>query len=247
MKAPEFKLSLLHPRYWLTWLSLGLSFIVAQLPYSWQMGLGRILGHLFYRFANQRRRIGGTNIELCFPNLSKAERKDLVKENCISYGLTVVEVGMAWFMPYRRLRKLFKVKGQEHWQSIQDRGQGALIIGIHFNTLEICNMIINRDFDMYMSYRPHKNPVFDLVQSWGRQRHNPDSKLLHRRDIRGMVRTMKKGGWLWYAPDQDYGRKVSKFVPWFGIPAATVAATPRLLKMAGVSAVGLMHRRLPGN
>lgn len=60
-----------------------------------------------------------------------------------------------------------------------------------------------------------------------------------------MVRVLKEGGLLWYAADHDYGRRVSEFVPWFGIATATVAATPRLLKMARVPAVALVNRRLP--
>ncbi len=59
------------------------------------------------------------------------------------------------------------------------------------------------------------------------------------------VRTLKKGGLLWYAPDQDYGRKVSEFVPYFGIETATLSMTPKLLKMAKVPALALMYYRLP--
>jgi KDO2-lipid IV(A) lauroyltransferase len=159
--------------------------------------------------------------------------------------MALFEMGMAWFMPYWRLQKRFVVKGEEHWNKLKEQGTGALIITIHFTTLEITNVAINRLFNMHMSYKPHKNPVYDLIQRWGRERHNKQSGAIARRDVRGMVKALKKGDWLWYAPDQDYGRKVSEFVPWFGIPTATVAAPPRLLRMAGVPAVAMTYRHLP--
>lgn len=246
MQAPVFSSSLLHPRYWLTWVLMALMALLAQLPYRLQIALGLLLGDLSYRLAKRRRRIAETNIALCFTSLSQQERDALVREHFRSNGIALFETAMAWFMPYWRLRKRFVVKGVEHWQRLQSQGRGALVIGTHLNSLEICNVEVSRLFDFHCSYRAHNNPVYDFIQHRGRERHNPRSKAINRYDIRGMIRVLKRGDWLWYAPDQDYGRKVSEFVPWFGVPAATVASTPRLLKMAGVCAVGIRHRRLPG-
>ncbi len=245
MKSPKFTLSLLHPRYALTWACMLLSALLAQLPFRLQLWLGRYLGRLLYRVMKKRRYVAQRNIELCFPEKSQVERELLVKKHFEANGMTLFETGMAWFMPYWRLRKRFVIKGQEHWHKVQAQGKGALVMTIHFNTLEITNVAINREFDLYMSYRPHNNPVYDWVQSRGRERHNPDSGVVNRRDVRGMVRALKKGGWLWYAADQDYGSKVSEFVPWFGVTAAMVSAPPRLLAMADVPAVGITYKRLP--
>lgn len=240
---------LLHPRYWLTWVSLAVSALLAQLPFVWQMWLGRCLGRGLYRVMTTRRYVAERNIELCFPEYSVTQRDALVKKHFEANGMTIFETGIAWFMPYWRLQKRFVVKGVEHWEALQQsetgQSRGALIMAMHFNTLEITNVAINRLFDMSMSYRPHNNPVYDLVQQYGRERHNPRSKTVNRRDVRGMVKAMQQGGWLWYAADQDYGRKVSEFVPWFGIDAAMVAAPPRLAAMANVPIVGITYRRLP--
>jgi KDO2-lipid IV(A) lauroyltransferase len=251
--TPNRIIDLLHPRYWLTWVSLALSALLAQLPFRLQMWLGRCLGRVLYRLMKTRRYVAERNIELCFPEYSVEQRTELVKKHFEANGMTVFETGIAWFMPSWRLRKRFVVKNVECWQALQQSGtgkspgtpRGALIMAMHFNTLEITNVAINRLFDMSMSYRPHNNPVYDLVQQYGRERHNPRSKTVSRRDVRGMVKTMRQGGWLWYAADQDYGPKVSEFVPWFGVEAAMVAAPPRLAAMADVPIVGITYRRLP--
>lgn len=244
MKPPQFSPALLHPKYWLTWLSLGLMALVAQLPYSWQIMMGRFLGWVAFYLARRRRHIAKCNIDLCFPEKSDTERYNLLREHFIGNGITLFEMGMAWFMPHSRLSKRFTIKGKEHWDALKEQGSGALIIGLHFNTLEIANFPVSQYFDLHTSYRAHNNAVFDFVQHRRRERNNQKSEAINRYDMRGMIRVLKKGDWLWYAPDQDYGRKVSEFVPWFGTPAATLAATPRLLKIAKVPAVGLTYKRL---
>ncbi len=245
MTTPTFSYALLHPKYWLTWVSLGLMVLAAQLPYSWQMAMGRCVGKLAYRFAHARKRIAKRNLELCFPEKSEYEREQLLRDHFISNGITIFEMGMAWFMPRSRLLPRFKIIGKEHWDRLKKEGKGALVIGLHFNSLEISNVSVSHLFNLHVSYRAHNNPVFNYIQHHRRERNNPVSQAINRYDIRGMLRVLKQGDWLWYAPDQDYGRKVSEFVEWFGIPAATLAATPRLLRMAKVDAVGITYRRLP--
>jgi KDO2-lipid IV(A) lauroyltransferase len=245
MDAPRFTMALLHPKYWPIWIAFGVLALLAQLPFKWQMWMGRKLGRLLYRLATRRRAIAERNIELCFPDYTAQQRQDLILRHFESNGLILFEMGMAWFMPYWRLRKRFVVKGREHWDALQNKNQGALVIGLHMATLEIANACANRFFTMSVSYRPHSNAVYDYIQYRGRSRHNPKAKSIARHDMRGMVRTLKKGGLLWYAPDQDYGPKISKFTPYFGIETATLSMTPRLLKMAKVPALTVMYHRLP--
>ena len=241
----RFSWSLLHPRYWLTWLWMLLLFLVAQLPFRFQLWLGRCLGRVLYRLMATRRYVAQRNLELCFPELPADKREYWVKQHFESNGMAVFETGMAWFMPYWRLRKRFVIQGESHWRMIERKGCGALIMAVHFTTLEITNVAINRLFNMSMSYRPHNNPAYDFVQRHGRERHNRQSTAVDRNDVRGMVRAMKRGEWLWYAADQDYGPRVSEFVPWFGVDAAMVSAPPRLAAMANVPVVGINYRRLP--
>jgi KDO2-lipid IV(A) lauroyltransferase len=252
-------MSLLHPRYWLTWLYMFLLLLLAQLPFRWQMLMGQGLGRVLYYLLPTRRYVAERNIALCFPEWDAVQRDALVKKHFETNGITLFETGMAWFMPYWRLRKRFVIKGESCWRHLQaansnegsqgnkeGRKKGALIMAVHFNTLEITNVAINRLFNMSMSYRPHNNPVYDVVQRYGRERHNSQSEAVSRNDVRGMVRAMKSGGWLWYAADQDYGPKVSEFVPFFGMDAAMVAAPPRLAAMADVPVVAMTYRRVEG-
>ena len=243
MKTPSFSIKLLHPRYWLLWFGLGFMALVAQLPFRWQMVLGVRLGRLAHLIAQRRRQIALRNIELCFPDWSQTEREQFIYRHFETMGIAIMEMGMSWFMSSGRLEPRFELKGLEHITRLNAKGQGAVILGGHFNALEICHSRVARAFNLYATYRPHDNAVFDFIQVWGRERHNPETRVVDRYDIRGMVKAIKQGDFLWYAPDQDFGRRVSEFVPFFGIDAATVAATPKLLRLAKAQAVPVVFRR----
>lgn len=240
----RFRLALLHPRYWLTWLFFGLWWLSSLLPYRVQMMLGRWLGHLLYYVARRRRYITRRNLELCFPELSPKEREQRVRENFVSSGIAVFETGIAWFWPRWRLDKLYTIEGIEHIQEHLKKGQGMLLLTLHFTTIEILAAAMTSLMDsMAMSYRPHRNPVYDYIQARCRASRNPTAAVIAAGDVRTMVRYLRRGYGMGYLPDQDFGRKNSVFVPFFGVPAATVTGLSRLAKMAKVPVIPLVNYR----
>lgn len=190
----------------------------------------------------KRRHIAECNLALCFPEKSSAERARIVRENFYSTALAFFETGMAWFWPAWRLRSLCKIEGLDYLQAAE--GQGVLLLAMHFTHLDIGAAFINMHISIDGTYRPHKNPVFDYVQTQGRKRHSRDSQLLFRQDVRGTIRALQQGRKIWYAPDQDYGAKRSIFVPFFNIPAATVTATSKFARLGRAKVIPFTQTRL---
>lgn len=244
MDRSRFRAYFLHPRFWLLWLGLGLLWLVIQLPYRVLLGLGRALGRLMYRLAGSRRRIAARNLELCFPGLSNAERERLLKENFASNGIALFEMAMSWWWPQARLQRLAHIEGLEHLRQAQAEGQGVILMALHFTTLEIGAALLGQRHTIDGMYREHKNPVFDFVQRRGRERHNRDATAIEREDVRAMLKVLRAGRAIWYAPDQDYGRKQSLFVPLFGIQAATVTATSKFARLGRARVVPFTQQRL---
>lgn len=244
MDRPRFNPSFLHPRFWGLWLGLGLLWLLVQLPYKALLGLGRALGALMYRVAGERRRVAMRNLELCFPELSDDERQRLLKENFASTGIAFFEMAMSWWWPQARLARLAHIEGIEHLQAAQQQGQGAILMAVHFTTLEIGAALLGQRHTIDGMYREHGNPLFDFIQRSGRERHNLDSLAVEREDVRGMLKLLRKGRAIWYAPDQDYGAKQSVFVPLFGIPAATVTATTKFARLGKAQVIPFTQRRL---
>jgi len=243
MDRPVFQTYFLHPRFWLLWLGLGLLWLIAQLPYKVLLVLGRGLGSVMYRLARSRRKIAARNLALCFPQMPAAEREALLKENFASTGITFFEMAMAWWWPAERLRRLGTVEGIEHLQQAQAQGEGVILMALHFTTLEIGGAFLALEQGMYGMYRPHKNPLFDYVQRRGREQRLLGA--IERDEVRGMLKLLRAGGIVWYAPDQDYGAQRSLFVPLFGVQAATVTATSKFARMGRARVIPFTQQRLP--
>lgn len=244
MERPRFRLQFFHPRFWGLWLGLGLLWLIVQLPYRALLGLGRALGAVMYRVAGPRRRIAARNLELCFPELSEAQRKRLLKENFASTGIAFFEMAMSWWWPKARLARLAHIEGLEHLRDAERDGQGAILMAVHFTTLEIGAALLGQAHTIDGMYREHGNALFDYVQRRGRERHNLDALAVERDDVRGMLKLLRSGRAIWYAPDQDYGTKQSVFVPLFGIPAATVTATTKFARLGRARVIPFTQRRL---
>ncbi|MCU1715861.1 lipid A biosynthesis lauroyl acyltransferase [Pseudomonas sp. 5P_3.1_Bac2] len=244
MDRPVFRRAFLHPRFWPLWLGLGVLWLVVQLPYGLLLKLGRGLGWLMFYAAGSRRKIARRNLELCFPQLSLAAREKLLRENFASTGIAFFEMAMSWWWPKAKLAKLAHIEGLEHLLAAQRDGQGVILMALHFTTLEIGAALLGQVHTIDGMYREHSNPLFDYVQRTGRERHNQDSTAIEREDVRAMLKVLRAGRAIWYAPDQDYGRKQSLFVPLFGIQAATVTATTKFARLGRARVLPFTQRRL---
>ncbi|WP_461518430.1 LpxL/LpxP family Kdo(2)-lipid IV(A) lauroyl/palmitoleoyl acyltransferase [Porticoccus sp.] len=240
-----FQWQFLHPRYWLTWLGIACWWLLVQLPYPVITWLGARLGAIMYRLGGYRRTVAAVNLELCFPDMSQQQREKLLRDNFTNYGIAFFEIGMAWWWPTKRLNKLVQLEGLENLDQLQ--GQGALLMAIHYTTLEVGASALSARYSIDGMYRPHKNPVYDYVQSRGRRTRDPEGRVYPREDVRGVFKALRQGRVIWYAPDQDYGRKQSVFANFFGVPAASVTATARFAKTGNAAVLPFSQVRLPGN
>jgi len=78
-----------------------------------------------------------------------------------------------------------------------------------------------------------------------KERAKSSKLLINRYDTRGFIKALRAGHVVWYAPDQDQARKNSVFAPFFGIPANTLTATTKLVKLTGAAVLPFHMRRLP--
>lgn len=228
---PRFQKSFLAPKYWGFWLAIGLFWLILCLPYPLLRKIGQSLGILFSKLSVGKKRIKviRRNLALCFPHYTEQERERILQENVQSVGMAIIETGMAWFWSDRRILKWSKIEGIEH---LKDNAKdGVILVGVHFLTLELGARIIGLHHPGIGVYRPNNNPLMDWLQTWGRLRSN--KSMLDRKDLRGMIKALRQGEMIWYAPDHDYGRQSAVFVPFFAVQdAATTTGSYYLLKSA---------------
>lgn len=226
---------LLHPRHWPSWLGLALLWLAVQLPYAAHLKLGAAFGALMYRLSRKRRHICETNIDLCFPEQSPAERSRLVREVFRSMGISLLETPLAWWGSDKRLAKLCDIEGAEHLQAAMAEGHGALLLTAHFTCLELGARMLALAHPFAVMYRQHRNLPFEAMMQHNIERHFHSA--IPRHDVRSLLRALKKNQAVWYSPDQDFGPEHSLFAPFMGIQAATLEAPMRLTKMSGAKIV----------
>ena len=216
-----------------------------MLPYPVLTWLGHQLGAFMYSLGGYRYQVAEINLKLCFPDMADKVRQQLLRDNFTNYGIAFFEIGMAWWWPTERLNKLIQIEGIEHLEALG--GRGALLMAIHYTTLEVGASTLSSRHSIDGMYRAHKNAVYDYVQSKGRRARDPVGVVYPREDIRGMFKALRQGRIIWYAPDQDYGRKQSVFAHFFGVTAASVTATAKFAKIGNAAVLPFSHVRLPNN
>jgi Kdo2-lipid IVA lauroyltransferase/acyltransferase len=158
----------------------------------------------------------------------------------------LVEFALGWMASDRAMARIpLSIEGLEHLESARAQGKGVLLVGGHFSHLELCARLVSERIRIAGMYRKMDSTVFEWTVL--RARLHYAEAMFDKDDIRGTVKHLRNGGTLWYAPDQDMRSKDSVFVPFFGIPAATITATHHLARMSGAVVIPFFHRRLPNN
>ncbi len=216
---------------WPVAFALGLLKLLSRVPFPLNIRIGKRFGALLYRIPSRRKRIVLTNLKLCFPELSEPERQAFCKQVIENYGAGMVETAMAWWADKERLYKLVDIEGLELLEAAQQQGKGVLLLGAHFTTLDLGAAFAAKYFDYSLVYKPQRNEYFDRAMANGRRRHATTN--IKKTELRKLIKTIRDGNIVWYAPDQDDGMKNSVFAPFFGQQAATLTATANLARLTG--------------
>ncbi len=238
-RAPRLR----APRYWSTHLTLGLFRLLTRLPWRWQLALGRLIGRSARHLAHRRRAIAYHNLALCFPEMSEAKRNRLVHEHFQALGMGLVETGNAWWKSADWLRRHMRLEGAEHLETALAQGRGALLLTAHFTTLEMGAQMLGLCTPCTGVYRHHENPVIDRAMYAGRLAHG--GELFERGDLRGLLRALRQGNTVWFAPDQAYLGPRSAEIPFFGVPAPTNTATARIVSASRAPVLPFFVERQP--
>jgi KDO2-lipid IV(A) lauroyltransferase len=242
--APAFSpAKFLAPRHWPTWFALGVMRLLTLIPYRAMLRLGDALGGLLYLLLARRRHIVTTNLKLALPELNEPQRLALAKENFRHTAGALLETPYSWWGAREALQRLTRIEGMEHMTRALAQGRGVIMLGGHFTSMLICGRLLAMQLPFHILVKPAKNPLYEALIR--RYRERDYAGVINTDDLRGMVRTLRRGEVVWYSPDQDLGADISVFAPFMGIPTATITATARLAKMSGAPVVPINFERLP--
>jgi Kdo2-lipid IVA lauroyltransferase/acyltransferase len=226
------------------WLGVGVLWLLHWLPLPLQAAFGNALGWLVAQLPGKRRHIAATNLALCFPETPKPVRDRWLRQTYQASMRAVLEHGLLWWGSESRLRRLIRIDNPEAMMG--DGVRPVIWLAPHFVGLDMGGARLSMERQCASMYAPARNPVSDRLMLYGRSRFF-SPKLISKADgIKPVLKAIKDGLPFYYLPDQDLGRLNAVFVPFFGVPAATVSALPRLAKLTGAQVVPVITRQLPG-
>ena len=206
--------------------------LLGKLPHSALRALARLLGWLCYWLVAPRRKVGQTNLALCFPEKSQAERDRILRQHFYHMALLVLEYGKYWYAPAAELRQMVHYQDKHILDDALAAGEKVILLYPHFTAFEAAVYALNQDVPLISVYAHQKNPALDAQILHGRHRYNNVFLVGRTEGLRSIIKHIRsENAPFLYLPDQDFGAKDSLFIPFFGIPTATIAGLPRIAQM----------------
>lgn len=214
------------------------------LPFRTIVAIGNGFGRLLYLLAAERRRIGDINLKLCFPGMSDEARKKLLRDHFKMFSRGLIERSILWWSSAARIRSLIRVEGIEHFAAI--KGKPAILLTPHFVGMDAGGQWVAQHTDTVCMYANQKSRYLTGLLLQKRIRFGKQRQYSRQQGLRPILKGMREGMPFIYPPDQDQGVKDGAFIPFFGVPAATMTSVPRIAQTTGAKVVPCITRLLPG-
>lgn len=207
---------------------------------------GRVLGALTPRLLRSRAHIVRTNLALCFPDRSPEEREVIFRHHFQLLAQSVLDRGLCWFGSPERIYETISLRGEAHLQQLLDDKRPILMFAPHFIALDAAatrlTLFLKESATMYT--RQSDADADDLIRT-GRGRFNTVHLVSRHAGVRGLIRHLRKGIPVYYLPDMDFGIEGGAFIPFFGVPAATLLSAAQIAKTWNAAVVPIISRLNP--
>ena len=218
--------------------------LLAPLPLPVLRALGAGLGRLLYALARRRRHIALVNLRLCYPDWSDARLHDVARRSFVLFSQALLDRAWLWHAPPAVVRQRLRITGAT---GDLTREGAVVMFAPHFYGMDAGGSAVMDQIERPACtiYSTQSNPAVDAWMRAGRLRFGQATLLSRQDGVKPIVRALREGKMLYLLPDMDLGPQESIFVPFFGIPTATVPSLPRFAKLGGARVVPVVTRLVP--
>lgn len=222
------------------WFILGLIAAINFFPRKWVLWVTGQLGSFAFWIFKEARLIAIENLTSVFQHTkTETEIHALAKDVFVMIGKNAGDIirGVS-VKRLEQLQRFVKIEGEEHLIAAQAKGNGVILVSAHVGAFELIGPYMGLS-----GYKPHPvgTPLKDerLNQLLINHRNSRGVVALERgRDTFKMLRVLKTGGMIALVNDQDT-RVKSRFVSFFGRPAATPVGGTIMAQKTGASVIPL--------
>lgn len=227
-------------------LLLALLRLIARLPLPVVHALGAAIGWLLYLIPNNQRRVAEINLRMAFPELDETARRRLLRDTLIESGKTLTEIGVMWFRPLAKVKKLVReIHGVEHFRELEAHGKGVIALTPHLGQWELMGLITPEYMPMTSLYRPMRMAELEGPITAARERAGNRLQPTTVQGVKEVYAALRRGELVGILPDQDPKDEGGAFVPFFGVDAYTMTFVCRLAIRSGVGVLVGYAERLP--
>ena len=225
-------------------LGVALMKSLAHVPLRLLRALGWVLGAVLFGLVRSRRRVVMANLQVCFPDLSPDQRRDLAWQTFIHFAQAWLDRSWLWHAPADVVRQRLQLTGAVHELT---QPTPVMIFAPHFMGLDAAWTALTQQVPRRMNtiYFPQVNPVVDRWIMAGRQRFGQGLLIQRGEGAQTLVARLRAGEPLYLLPDLNYEPSESLFVPFFGHVAATVPSLSRFAKLGRAKVVPVLSKLTP--
>ncbi len=203
--------------------------------------MGGFVGLLIYAINSKSKKVATRNIDICFPEMSKVEKRILVKKSLIETGKNLTESSLIWNQSFDQNKKYIR---NIHGEQYMEQNNKTILLVPHIGCWEITGRVIALKRPVTFLYKPLRK---EEQNQYLFERRNQGNLVMASADKSGVLklqRALNENQLIGILPDQDPGEEGTEMAPFFNRQVSTMTLLVRLAKKHQAKVVMLWANRL---
>ncbi len=215
----------------------GIIALLEFFPLSFLMTFFSAAAALYSFFDKKHRKIAEINLQIAFPGMGGKEMKTIIRNSYRNMSWTIAEIIKLGKGDEEAMENRVHFEGLENILEPSGEGKGVFAVSGHFGNWELMSHAFGKKYkNIDVVVRPQKETfINDYII---RKRMLGGNRVIEKFDsVREIIRRTREGRIIGILMDQDTHINRGTFVDFFGLPACTLDAIPRIAFMTGAKMV----------